>query len=418
MVGGIHKLTEKRCLKFIKTCAVEGRRGVLNDGGGLYLVVGATGTASWVFRYELGDKRHDMGLGAIHTFSLPEAREKGRLARQQRHNGDDPLTEKRRAKMAEAAAHPASKPFRYCANEFIKSREASWRSDKHRRDWERSLARYAGPIVGNLLVSDITTEHVLQVLQPHWEGKTETMMRVRGRIELVLDWGIAKKLRSAPNPATWKANLDALLDKNARKATEHFAALPYEQLPPVVGELQQDQSTAAKALLFTIFTCLRPKEVLGLQWTYIDFASQSLTIPAAEMKMARTHSVPLTAPALAILDALAAVRTASPYVFTSGTRGKPLSEGAMRATLKRSRPENAATVHGSVRAGFATWRAEETSFTEEVAEACLAHAKKDKIVEAYSRGSFYRKRCDLMEAWARFCCTPVGGNVTPLHEVS
>jgi integrase len=416
----IHKLTEKACLKFITTCAAEGKRGVLNDGGGLYLCVGPTGTASWVFRYEHDGQRHDMGMGATHTFSLVEAREKARFARQQRHKGDDPLAEKRRTKAAEAVARPVSKPFHYCANEFIKSREASWRSDKHRRDWGRSLARYAHPILGNMLVSDITTEHVLKVLQLHWEGRTETMMRVRGRIELVLDWAIAKKLRSAPNPAIWKANLDALLDKNARKPTAHFAALPYEELPQLVGELQQDPSIAAKALLLATFTCLRSKEVLGLQWTYIDFASQSLTIPAEEMKVERwgAHRVPLTAPALAILETLAAVRTASPYVFTSGTRGKPLPEGAMRDTLKRLRPENTATVHGSVRAGFATWRAEETSFAEEVAEACLAHAKKDKIVEAYSRGSFYRKRCDLMEAWVRFCCTPVGGNVAPLREVS
>jgi hypothetical protein len=102
MVRGIHKLTEKGCLKFIKTCADEGKRAVLNDGGGLYLCVGSIGTASWVFRYEQGGKRHDIGLGAIHTFSLDEAREKARLARQQLHKGDDPLTEKRRAKAAEA----------------------------------------------------------------------------------------------------------------------------------------------------------------------------------------------------------------------------------------------------------------------------------------------------------------------------
>jgi len=57
------------------------------------------------------------------------------------------------------------------------------------------------------------------VLEPHWTEKTETMMRVRGRIELVLDWAIAKKFRAAPNPAACKANLDALLDRNARKAT-------------------------------------------------------------------------------------------------------------------------------------------------------------------------------------------------------
>jgi integrase len=414
---GIHKLTEKGCLKFIKTCAVEGKHAVLNDGAGLYLSVSSTGTASWVFRYEYRGQRHEMGLGAIHTFSLTEAREKARLARQQLHNGDDPLTEKRRARVAEAVARPTSKPFRYCTDEVMKSREASWRSDTHGRNWGNSLADYVFPVIGNMLVSDITTEHVLKVLQPHWEGKTETMMRVRGRIELILDWAIAKKLRPAPNPAVWKANLDALLDKNARKPTVHFAALPYEELPSLVAELQQDPSTAAKALALTAYTALRSKEVLGLQWTYIDFANCSLTIPATEMKMLRSHRVPLTLPPLAILEELAAVRTASPYVFTSGTRGKPLPEGSMRDVLKRLRPENAATVHG-LRAGFATWRAEETSFAEEVAESCLAHAKRDKVVEAYTRGSFYKKRVDLMTAWARYLSNPVGANVTSLREVS
>jgi hypothetical protein len=90
----------------------------------------------------------------------------------------------------------------------------------------------------------------------------------------------------------------------------------------------------------------------------------------------------------------------------------------MRDALKRLRPEVAATVHGSVRAGFGTWRGEETSFSEEVAEACLAHAKKDKVAEAYNRGSFYKKRVELMAAWARFCCTPIGGNVTPLRAAA
>jgi Arm DNA-binding domain len=262
MVCGIHKLTEKSCLKFIKTCALEGKRAVLNDGGGLYLSVGSTGTASWVFRYELGDKRHEMGLGAIHTFSLDEAREKARFARQQLHQGDDPLTEKRRAKAAEAITRPTSKPFYYCASEFVKSREASWRSDKHARDWARSITRYAHPVIGNMLVSDITTEHLVRILEPYWAGKTETMARVRGRVELVLDWAIAKKLRSSPNPATWKANLDALLDKNARKATEHFAALPYEELPALVAELQHDPSIAAKALLIDMYLVLRTKVCL------------------------------------------------------------------------------------------------------------------------------------------------------------
>jgi hypothetical protein len=206
-IRGIHKRSERECARFIQTRAQAGKRGVLNDGGGLYLTVSESGTASWLFRYEKGGKRHDIGLGAVHTFSLAEAREKARMHRQQLHDGKDPLAEKRRAKTVTAATHPASQPFQHCAREFIKSREANWRSDKHRRDWENSLARYAYPIIGTMLVSDIASEHVLKILQPHWEARTETMMRVRSRIELIFDWAIAKKFCAAPNPAVWKANL-------------------------------------------------------------------------------------------------------------------------------------------------------------------------------------------------------------------
>ena len=102
------KLTKKACRRFIKSRAAAGKRGLLNDGGGLYLAVGGS-TSSWLFRYERGGKRHDMGLGPCHTFSLEEAREKARLARQLLYNGGDPLTEKKRAKPPTAVAKPASK---------------------------------------------------------------------------------------------------------------------------------------------------------------------------------------------------------------------------------------------------------------------------------------------------------------------
>ena len=49
---------------------------------GLYLVVGENGARSWVMRYELRGRERMMGLGAAATFSLREARERARAARQ------------------------------------------------------------------------------------------------------------------------------------------------------------------------------------------------------------------------------------------------------------------------------------------------------------------------------------------------
>jgi hypothetical protein len=50
---------------------------VLHDGGGLYLRVSASGSKSWVFRFQLDSKRRDMGLGPYPDVSLAEARGKG-----------------------------------------------------------------------------------------------------------------------------------------------------------------------------------------------------------------------------------------------------------------------------------------------------------------------------------------------------
>src|SRR6516162_5053256 len=74
------------------------RRGYYSDGGGLYLQVGATGAKSWVFRYKVDGKLHEMGLGALHTVGLAEARTRARQCREHRLDGLDPLAVKRAAR--------------------------------------------------------------------------------------------------------------------------------------------------------------------------------------------------------------------------------------------------------------------------------------------------------------------------------
>jgi len=63
-----------------KLAAVEVARAkgpaVLHDGGGLYLRVSASGAKNWVFRFQIGGRRRDMGLGAYPTIGLAEARER------------------------------------------------------------------------------------------------------------------------------------------------------------------------------------------------------------------------------------------------------------------------------------------------------------------------------------------------------
>lgn len=61
------------------------------DGLGLWLQVADGGTKSWLFRYTRHGRARQMGLGALHTVSLAEARERARQARQIILDGEDPI---------------------------------------------------------------------------------------------------------------------------------------------------------------------------------------------------------------------------------------------------------------------------------------------------------------------------------------
>jgi Arm DNA-binding domain len=93
-----------RKIKRLTARAIENLRtpGRHADGGGLELQVSKTGTKSWLFRYNLNGREHRGGLGSVKDFSLAEARERARRARQQIADGIDPLAEKRKAKLEAA----------------------------------------------------------------------------------------------------------------------------------------------------------------------------------------------------------------------------------------------------------------------------------------------------------------------------
>src|ERR1051325_119044 len=219
---------------------------VLHDGGGLYLRGSATGSKSWVFRYQLDGKRRDMGLGAFPAISLAGARERAEANRKQRAEGIDPLT----ARLAkEQAKRQAGRTFRQVAEELVQSKQAGWRNASHRQQWNYTIATYADPILGDVPVGSINTAMVMQVLTPIWTTRTETANRLRGRIEAVLDAAKVHGYREGENPARWRGHLDALLPKPSKvHRAKHHPALPYPEIAAFMTELQDRDGVSARAL--------------------------------------------------------------------------------------------------------------------------------------------------------------------------
>jgi hypothetical protein len=61
-------------------------------------------------------------LGAVHTFSLDEARERARVCRQQLADGIDPAKARKRDEEQRALAAAKSKPFAECAQAYFDPR--------------------------------------------------------------------------------------------------------------------------------------------------------------------------------------------------------------------------------------------------------------------------------------------------------
>jgi len=378
------------------------RPGMYADGGSLYLRVAPGGSKQWIFRYTAPSGRvRDMSLGAVHTFSLAEARERAADARKLRADGIEPINHKRARLAALRAADAKAMTFEQCARGFIKDNEAEWTSPKHRQEWEITLRKYVFPLLGSLPVEAIDTPLVLKVIKPMWERIPTTASRVVGRIHAVIGWATVHHYRHGDNPARWQGHLEHALPALSKVAkVKHHAALPYAQVGAFVAKLRKDSSVGARCLEFITLTAARLGEAINAEWDEIDLANRVWVVPASRMKADREHRVPLSGAALAVLKAVQAIRQ-SDYVFPGRRQGRPVGENTPVRLAKQAAGSNI-TVHG-LRSTFRDWASERTSFSREVAEMALAHAIPNAVEAAYRRGDLFEKRRKLMDAWAAYC---------------
>ncbi|WP_338834037.1 tyrosine-type recombinase/integrase [Bradyrhizobium septentrionale] len=378
--------------------------GKYSDGGNLYLIVSETGARKWVLRFTWRGRAKEMGLGSAASVPLADAREKAASARRKIAGGLNPIEERKR--------DGGVPTFGEMADDVREALSAGFRNEKHKAQWKSTLGTYAAPLRAKP-VDTINTDDVLAVLKPIWTAKAETASRVRGRIEKVLDAAKAKGLRDGENPARWRGHLDHLLPRPSKLARGHHAAMPYEEVATFIADLRQREAKAALALEFCILTAARSGEVLGMQWSEINFDTKTWTVPADRMKAGREHRVPLSSRAIAILRQIEKLKTGE-FVLPGLVRNKPMSNMAMEMVLRRMKVEDA-TVHG-FRSSFRDWAGNVTGFAREVVETALAHVIGDKAEQAYRRSDALEKRRKLMEAWAAYCERRAATNVVSIGE--
>lgn len=393
----INQLTDKR-VQALKT------PGNYPDGGNLYLRVRESGSRSFIVKATVNKKQREWTVGpygtAQHQFSLAKARRRRDEIMALVREGCPPepsskyLTEK---------VEPEPKPvplFGPFAMDLLHQIEGGFRNAKHRAQWRSTLGTYCKS-VWDKPVDQITTDDVLCILRPIWTKKAETASRVRGRIERVLNAAKVHGYRSGENPAAWQGHLQLLLPKRQRLQRGHHPALPFSDLPVFWQKLTALDTIASAALQFLILTAARSGEIRGATWDEFDLEKRLWTVPAARMKAAKEHVIPLSDRSIEILERMREIRH-SDFVFPGTREDSPLSDMTLSKVLHRL--AKGYTVHG-FRSTFRDWCGEKTDFSREHAEACLAHTIGSAVERAYRRGNSFESRRRIMAAWEAFILT-------------
>lgn len=376
------------------------------DGDGLYLLVKASGSRTWLLRVQVDGKRRDIGLGSVdlasssidgvieipllhrRRLSLAEAREKCAALRKAAESGLDPVLERDR----DRRGIPTFEQVATLAHADLKGQWAP----RQQEAFLSSLRRHAFPLLGTRRVDRIVVADIQEALKPIWEEVPDMARKVRQRIGTVLNFAHSKGWRSAEAPG--KSVTMGLARGNKGG---NYAAMPYIDVPAFVSTLRESEGTLGRlALLFTIYTAARSGETRNARWSHIDLEKRLWHRPAELMKMRKAHTVTLNAAAVAILKRVEPLKQVDADLLFPGAKGSALSDMTLSKILRDAKVPY--TVHG-FRSSFRDWAAEKMPhIPDPVAEVALAHGVPEKVVAAYKRAEFIDLRMQLLEGWSDF----------------
>lgn len=349
----------------------------------LYLWTKPNGLKYYIARFKRNGKQIERSLGNADDVTLREV--KMALARLTLTVDDEVKKEKEKAKVTFGEVLPKA----LADIAFVKQ----WKDDRSRRQWEQSLNDYALPVLGPLLIDEITREDVLLVLKPIWFTKTETATRVRMRLEAVFNWAIHKGMRSLANPAVWKTGLEFDLPPPAKiQKTGHHEAMTIEETKKAVAYCLAHPSPVSGAILFTIATAARVSEVRFAMADEIDDDVWMMPPERRKDRKPYPHRVPMSSLARQALK----MASKKGLLFTAST--KPLQIDSCRLKLVDIVGRKV-TMHGC-RSTFRDWCAENGK-DRILAEKALMHTTGSEVEQAYQRSDLLERRRELMEEWAQ-----------------
>jgi integrase len=401
-------------MKLTATAVKNAKPGRHTDGEGMYLLVTEAGQKYWRFDYRFLGKYKTLALGVYPATSLALARSKRLEARTLLANSIDPSVEKRLAKVKAKLAH--NNTFQAVTEKWLETTSSQRKAitDAKLKSW---LKRDVLPQLGQVPVDEIKTTDVLKVLRKmESRGVFDSVLRVKQIISRIMKFAVREGLverdptYELQGPDTFKS-----------KPTKHLAAVTD---PKRFGELlraikgYEGNYVVSAALKLAPMVFVRPGELRAMEWTEVDLANNTWSIPAYKMKMSNDHIVPLSTQAVAILKELQSITGDQILVFPSiKGEGKPISENTLNAALNAIGYDGSLHRAHGFRASARTMLDEQLGYPAHLIEHQLAHAVKDVNGRAYNRTSHLPERRAMMQSWSDYLGKlTIGGELLQLKR--
>ncbi|BCL76447.1 integrase [Jeongeupia sp. HS-3] len=410
----------------------------LFDGGGLFLLVKATGSKSWRFKFTKPSGKPGLtAFGDYPALSLSDARAKRDEARAQLASGIDPILHKQQAKLA--AAEAAENSFEAVAREWHAKvlRAGKW-GEHHAARVLRRLETNLFPTLGRYPIDTLKTATLLHPLRA---------IEAKGTLSLAEDVTqyVAAIMRHAVQTGRISHNPGQdLRGAIATPKTTHRPALPLERLPELLRRIESSAGPimSRHAARFAMLTAARESEFMFARWGEFDLTRGIWTIPPERdeiegvaysgrgEKMRRERLVYLTRQTLALLHDVRALSSKEEFVFAGRIHGKPISSGTVNRLLRTIGYDTKADIclHG-FRTMVISSLNESGLWSRDAIERHVGHDDQDKVRAAYMhKAQYLEERQRMLQWWADYLdanggeyiaphdFAEHGGNVVPLHK--
>ncbi len=363
----------------------------VSDDGGLCVEVTPKGKKLWRYRCYFNGKPQMLALGKYPAVSLAKAREKRNEARGLVEAGKHPTREKKAQKLRQA--YDGENTFENITRLWLDLKKTSL-TEKYRTQTLSRLEKHVFPLIGSFPITEITIPDVVRVIEKiSNNGTIETAKRMKQLISQTFRYA-AQRGMCEHNPAA------DLRDVLPTYKVKHHACIPLGEIPAFFKAMDAREDSVSKyAMQLLALTFVRTKELIGAEWSEIDFEREEWNIPKERMKMKRPHMVPLSRQALEILKALQALTGDKEFVFHSfASKSKHLSNGTILMAIKRMGYKDVMTGHGF--RTLASTILHEKSYNSDVIERQLSHNDKDKVRSAYNRAEYALERKKMTQDYA------------------